>query len=158
MAKEKLNAERKQDEQDTTPDHAPEDQAPEQTDAEGQPRAASEGESAPEWRPEAKEERVNLEAGGLTSAEEQERAAAQAYPRRSAQAVFDPAEDEVEPARVGHAATSRSEIGRVIVLDEDYEHDGELYKAGVQQQPVEVADALIAEGVAFEPAGKKRGR
>jgi hypothetical protein len=82
---------------------------------------------------------------------------AENYPRVSAE-VFLPEEQEKEQARQGHTATSRADIGRVVVVDADCIVGGEVVKAGVQDLPLEIADSLISEGLAFEPAGKKRGR
>jgi hypothetical protein len=90
----------------------------------------------------------------VAEAEKQER---ENYPRVPEQ-VFDPAEHEVEEARYGQASSHRSVHGRVIVIEEDTIENNEVYKAGVGDYPADVADALIADGRAFEPAGKKRGR
>jgi hypothetical protein len=79
------------------------------------------------------------------------------YPRIPEE-YFDPQEVEPEEIRAGHSATSRSVVGRVVVIEEDCIHDGEVYKAGVQDISAEAADALMGEGLAWEPAGKKRGR
>ena len=101
------------------------------------------------------EENVNP----MSAAEEAERQQAENYPNRSGVTTFEGQhEDGPEKARQGFAATHRAEVGRVIVLHEDTEHDGELYKAGVQDIPLKVADAFIKDGKAFEPAGKKKGR
>ncbi len=61
-------------------------------------------------------------------------------------------------ATYGVAASDPAYEGRVVTLHRDQEHDGKLYKAGTQDLPVAVADALIAEEKAFEPGGKKKGR
>lgn len=97
------------------------------------------------------------EANELSPAEEAERQIAEYHPRSHQVQVFD-GHEELEGARHGAASTHRALLGRVVVVDEDVLHDGELYKAGVQDLPLEVADALIEEGLAFEPAGKKMGR
>lgn len=89
--------------------------------------------------------------------EEVERQQVENYPRL-AEDYFDPSEVEPEQPRQGHSATSRADIGRVVVVDFDVIHDGEVVKAGTQDLPLSVADALIADGHAWEPAGKKRGR
>lgn len=65
---------------------------------------------------------------------------------------------EKDEPRFGQAASTPSEYGKVVVVHYDVEHDGETYKAGVQDLPVSVADALIADGSAYEPDGKKKGR
>jgi hypothetical protein len=99
------------------------------------------------------EEKVNR----MTPAEEQARQAEEQYP--SAGVTFAGQHEEgPEEARQGFAATSRATVGRVVVVHEDTVHEGELYKAGTQDLPLAVADALIADGKAFEPAGKKKGR
>ncbi len=82
---------------------------------------------------------------------------AENFPRVSEES-FHPEEVESESPRQGRAATSRAIVGRVVVIEEDVIYDGEVYKAGVQDIPLDVADALIADNMAFEPAGKKRGR
>lgn len=82
---------------------------------------------------------------------------AENYPRAPA-ITFTPADHEPEEARAGRSATSRSKVGRVVVVENDEIYDGEVYKAGVQDLPLDVADALIGDGKAWEPAGKKRGR
>lgn len=88
---------------------------------------------------------------------EAEKQQAENFPRVT-EFDFDPANHSVEEARPGRAATSRAIVGRVVIVEHDLIHDGEVYKAGVQDLPQDVADALISEGEAFEPAGKKRGR
>lgn len=90
-------------------------------------------------------------------AQEVERQQEENFPRL-AEDYFDPKEMEPEEPRQGRSATSRADIGRVVVVDHDVIHDGEVVKAGVQDLPLSVADALISEGAAWEPAGKKRGR
>jgi hypothetical protein len=82
---------------------------------------------------------------------------AENYPRVQAQ-TFRPEELEPEEPRMGRSATARAMVGRVVVIENDVIHDGEVYKAGVQDIPLDVADELIADGMAWEPAGKKRGR
>jgi hypothetical protein len=92
--------------------------------------------------------------------EERDRQQLEGYPRPPEE-FFDPhGEDsrDPEPAKAGRAATHRADVGRVVVVDYDTIHDGEVYKSGVQDLPLDVADALISEGKAWEPAGKKRGR
>lgn len=102
-----------------------------------------------------KEENVNP----MTPAEEAERQQAENYPNVTGVRTFAGSHEEgPEKARQGFAATHRAEIGRVVVVHEDTEHGGEVYKAGVQDIPLKVADALIGDGKAFEPAGKKKGR
>lgn len=130
--------------------------APEQRDAEGNPSAAREGESD---LAHVSNEGYSLEeqVNPMTPEEEMERQRAENYPRAAAVQTFE-AHEEMEKARAGHAATSRAVVGRVVVVHEDVERDGEVYKAGVQDIPLDVADALVGEGLAFEPAGKKRGR
>lgn len=134
-----------------------EDVAPEQRDAEGNPSAAKEGESDLTFAANegyALEDEVNE----LTPAEEAERQQAEQYPHIDSVTVFDPSTVKKEKARVGHGATHRAEVGRVVVVLEETMHDGELYRPGVGDLPLEVADALIDQGVAYEPAGKKKGR
>ena len=58
----------------------------------------------------------------------------------------------------GVAASDQAYEGKVVTLHRDQELDGKLYKAGTQDLPVEVADALIEGEKAFEPGGKKKGR
>lgn len=131
-----------------------EDVAPEQRDADGNPAAARNGESVIAAADTASlEEQVNQ----FSPAEEMERARAETYPRAASVATFD-GHDEPEDVRYGQAATHRSTVGRVVVVDEDVEYGGEVYKAGVQDLPLDVADALIGDNKAFEPAGKKQGR
>lgn len=89
---------------------------------------------------------------------EAEKQQAENYPRASSE-VFDPQNHVVEDARYGTASTHRSLYGRVLVVDEDVLLDsGEVVKAGVGDYGTEIADELLSKGVAFEPAGKKRGR
>lgn len=127
-----------------------------QKDSEGKPLAAKDGESVTAFADNEGSPQEN-ELNQFTPEEEAERQRLEAFPRSPAVATFD-GHDEVENARAGHASTSRSALGRVVVVDEDVEHGGELYKAGVQDLPLDVASALISEGSAFEPAGKKMGR
>lgn len=87
---------------------------------------------------------------------EAERQVRENYPRVRGD-EFDPSEVEPEEARPGRAATSRADFGRVVVVEDDVLYDNEIYKAGVQELPLDVADALISQGDAFEPAGKKKG-
>ncbi len=108
------------------------------------------GESAPD-RP--MEQRVNR----MSPAEEMERQAAEAYPQNVA-SFAGQHEEGPEEARQGFASTSRAVVGRVVVLHEDTEYEGEVYKAGTQDIPLSVADYFIGEGKAYEPAGKKKGR
>lgn len=130
-----------------------EDVAPEQRDAEGNPAAARDGESAISGATSALEEQVNR----MSPGEEAERQAAEAYPRAKTVRTFD-GHDEPEEARQGFASTHRARVGRVVVVHEDVVRGDELYKAGTQDLPLEVADEMIANGEAYEPAGKKRGR
>jgi hypothetical protein len=58
----------------------------------------------------------------------------------------------------GVAASDPSEVGRVVTLHHDQEHEGKTYKAGTQDLPASVADHFIEQGLAEEPAGKKKGR
>lgn len=88
---------------------------------------------------------------------EAEKQQEQNYPRLPEE-YFDPKEQEPEEARVGAAATSRSSVGRWVVVEHECLHGDEAFMPGVQELPGGVADALIAEGLAFEPAGKKGGR
>jgi phosphoribosylaminoimidazole (AIR) synthetase len=99
------------------------------------------------------EEKVNR----MSPAEEQARQAEEQYPHLGV-TFAGQHEEGPEEARQGYAATSRATVGRVVVVHEDTVHEGELYKAGTQDLPLEVADALIADGKAYEPAGKKKGR
>lgn len=89
--------------------------------------------------------------------EEAQKQQEQNYPRLPEE-YFDPAEQEPEEARVGAASTSRSSLGRWVVVEHECLHDGEAFMPGTQELPGDVADALIADGKAFEPAGKKGGR
>lgn len=66
--------------------------------------------------------------------------------------------DEKKEAVFGQASSDKSEHGRIVVVHEDHEMNGRLYKAGVHDLPVEEADALIADEKAFEPEGKGKGR
>ncbi len=127
--------------------------APEQRNADGEPAAAKEGESLPVSEVAPIEANVNP----MSPGEEAERQALEAYPRASAVQTFDK-HDEPEKVRAGYASTSRANVGRVIVLHEDREYEGEVYKAGVHDLPVDVADHFMGENEAFEPAGKKKGR
>ncbi len=61
-------------------------------------------------------------------------------------------------ARFGPASTHLADLGRVVVVHRDTEHEGETYKAGTQDLPVKVADALIEKGAASEAEGVKKGR
>ena len=124
-----------------------------QAEREGEKPAAYNGESVSGSESESRPVESNV--NPMSPAEEAERQQAENYPRPSQ--TFEK-HDEAEKVRQGFASTSRARIGRVVVVHEDVEHDGELYKAGVQDLPVEVADALMADDKAFEPAGKKRGR
>lgn len=63
-----------------------------------------------------------------------------------------------DKAVYGVAASDPAEVGRVVTLHHDQEYDGKTYKAGTQDLPADVADALIGDGKAFEPDGKKKGR
>jgi hypothetical protein len=83
----------------------------------------------------------------------------QNYPRLPEE-YFDPhnIDAEEKAARSGYAATARSSLGRWVVVDHDHKYEGEIIKGGVQELPTDVADALIADGVAFDPAGKQGGR
>jgi hypothetical protein len=99
------------------------------------------------------EQRVNP----MTPGEEMERQAAESYPQNVA-SFAGQHEEGPEEARQGFASTSRAEVGRVVVLHEDTEYEGEVYKAGTQDIPLAVADSFIADGKAYEPAGKKKGR
>lgn len=89
--------------------------------------------------------------------EEQLRQQQENYPRLPEE-YFDPTEHEPEEARVGAASTSRSSKGRWLVVENDVLYEGEVIKAGVDEYPSDVADALLSRGDAFEPAGKKGGR
>lgn len=129
--------------------------APEQRDAEGGPSAAREGEANLSHDANAGYGPEH-DVARLTPEEEAERQRAEAFPRPRDVRVFEG--HEPEEARQGFASTHRAEIGRVVVVHEDVEHGGEVYKAGVQDIPLSVADALIGDGKAFEPAGKKKGR
>ena len=89
---------------------------------------------------------------------EMEKQQAENFPRVQKEA-FRPEEHEVEDIRDGMLATHRSLPGcREVIVDHDLIYDDEVIKAGVQPLPTEVADKLISDGMAFEPAGKKRGR
>lgn len=127
--------------------------APEQRNADGEPAAARDGESVPISEVTPIEANVNP----MSAGEEAERQALEAYPRASVVQTFD-GHDKPEKVRAGHASTSRANVGRVIVLHEDREYEGEVYKAGVHDLPVKVADHFMGENLAFEPAGKKKGR
>ena len=120
----------------------------------GEKAAASEGESVSGAMEGPLEEQVNR----MTPAEEAERQQAEAYPRALDSAFAGQHEEGPEEARQGHASTHRARVGRVVVVHEDVTHNGEVYKAGVQDIELDDADALIGEGKAYEPAGKKRGR
>lgn len=63
-----------------------------------------------------------------------------------------------EEAVHGVAASDPAYEGKVVTLHHDQTHEGKLYKAGTQDLPADVADALIADEKAFEPGGKKKGR
>lgn len=132
--------------------------APEQRDAEGNPAAAKDGESDLTYAANDGYSAEENEVNEFTPAEEAERQQAEQYPHIDTVTVFDPSTVKKEKARVGHGATHRAEVGRVVVVLEETMHDGELYRPGVGDLPLEVADALIKEGVAYEPAGKKKGR
>ena len=96
---------------------------------------------------------VNPDAG-----EESAKQQAENFPRVPVES-FRPEEHETEVARGGYTATARSLPGcREVVVEQDLIYEGEVVKAGVQPLPVEMADALIADNMAWEPAGKKRGR
>lgn len=56
------------------------------------------------------------------------------------------------------AAKKQTDEPRVVTLHRDEEYDGKTYKAGTQEMPAEVADALIGQEKGFEPDGKKKGR
>ncbi len=89
---------------------------------------------------------------------EMEKQQAENFPRVQAEA-FRPEEHEVEDIRDGMLATHRSLPGcREVVVEQDLIYENEVIKAGIQPLPTEVADKLIGDGMAFEPAGKKRGR
>lgn len=68
------------------------------------------------------------------------------------------AKDKKDDVRYGQAASDPAEYGKIVTLHRDEEKDGKLYKAGTQDLPVDVANAFIDEGKAFEPGGKKKGR
>jgi hypothetical protein len=68
------------------------------------------------------------------------------------------AKDSKNEARFGPASTHQADLGRVVVVERDTEHEGETYKAGTQDLPLEVADALIDKGAAHEAPGVKKGR
>ena len=101
--------------------------APEQRDADGNPSAAKEGESLPVMEVAPIEDSVNP----MTPGEEALRQQAEAYPRNPT-TFSGQHEDGPEKARQGYASTSRARVGRVVVLHEDVEHEGEIYKDGVQ--------------------------
>ncbi len=131
--------------------------APEQRDAEGNPSAARDGESALSFAAvnEAIENRVNP----MTAEQESERQRAENFPNASSVTVFrGQHEDGPERVRAGYASTHRAVVGRVVVLHQDEVYEKEVYKAGTQDLPVDVADYFIGEGLAYEPAGKKKGR
>lgn len=109
---------------------------------------------APDRDPDLLEEPHGPDVDPVANMLEQQR---ENFPRVTGE-EFDPSEKEKEPVREGRAATSRSEVGRVVVVDYDCEYDGEIYKSGISDLPLDVADALIDEGLAWEPAGKKKGR
>lgn len=126
-------------------------------DEKGEPLAAKEGDSViaqADTKMVEPEQRVNR----MSATEEIERQAAEQYARAPKRAWAGQHEEGPEEPRFGRASTHRSEFGRVVVLHEDQEYQNEIYKAGVQDLPLEVADHFIGEGVAFEPAGKKKGR
>jgi len=132
-----------------------EDVAPEQRNAEGEPSAPKDGESvlAESDLRRDKAEEVHE----LTPAEETLRQQAEQYPSTTGFEFFGQHE-EGENSTFGHSSTARSRVGRVVIVHEDTELNGEVYKAGAQDIEREAADSLIADGLAFEPAGKKRGR
>lgn len=70
----------------------------------------------------------------------------------------DPKVAKKEEAKFGVAASDPAEIGKVVTLHHDQNHEGREYKAGTQDLPVQVADHFLEEGLAAEPAGKKKGR
>lgn len=103
---------------------------------------------------------LEMQVRPFSDEEERDRQQLEGYPRLPEE-YFDPhGEDsrDPEPAKAGRAATHRADVGRVVTVDFDTIYDGEVYKSGTQDLPLDVADALISEGKAWEPAGKKRGR
>lgn len=103
---------------------------------------------------------LEAQARPYSDEEERDRQQLENYPRKPEE-YFDPHEDDArdaEPLKAGRASTARADHGRVVVVDHDVLHDGEVYKGGTQDLPADIADALIGRGVAWEPAGKKKGR
>lgn len=128
-----------------------------QANREGEAEAAREGESALAYAD--TNQAVESEVNRMSPEEESERQRAENFPLVGSVTTFAGQHEEgPEEARVGYASTHRAEVGRVVVVHEDVIRDGEVYKAGTQDLPLEVADAMIAEGEAYEPAGKKKGR
>ncbi len=129
--------------------------APEQQDSEGNPSAAKDGESVLAESDLRRD--LSESVHELTPAEEIFRQQRENYPRATGY-EFAGQHEEWEGSTYGYASTDRSKLGRVVTVHEDTEIDGKVYKAGTQDLERESADALIAEGKAYEPAGKKRGR
>lgn len=151
-------AEKDQDKQANQAQNTGEQLPPEQkTQDGGEPVAAKEGESVIAVADRADQQGLERTVNELDPAEEQLRQQAEAFPRAQAVQTFD-THEETERVRAGQASTSRSDHGRVVTVHEDTEEGGEVYKAGTQDIGQDAADALIAAGKAFEPAGKKRGR
>lgn len=80
------------------------------------------------------------------------------YPRLPAN-FFDPHEDnDVSETPSGAGVNTKGTFGRLVTVDEEVLFDGQVYNPGLQELPLDVADALIEAHVAWEPAGKGRGR
>lgn len=62
-----------------------------------------------------------------------------------------------EEAAFGQASSDRSEHGKLVVVDQDTEEGGKVYKAGAHDLPIEEAGALIAAEKGHEPDGKGKG-
>jgi hypothetical protein len=79
------------------------------------------------------------------------------YPRLPEE-FFEPSELERLPLDNDRQATRQSLIGRLVVVENDVEHNGRVIKAGTKDLDLETADALIERGDAWEAAGKGMGR
>lgn len=130
--------------------------AAQQQSSQDAPEAAYDGESNTNYSDGGGEE-LYAQVHEIDPAEEAELQRAEAFPRSYDVQVFD-GHDRKLSLRKGFGATRQSELGRLVVIDEEVEHDGDVFKPGVVDLPAKVADALIDKGVAFEPAGKGKGR
>lgn len=81
--------------------------------------------------------------------EAQERQRAEAYPRMP-QMYFDPEEHmEDRELYVSMAGTC------FVTVDHELVHDGRAILSGYQELPKDIAQYLVSEGLAYEPAGQK---